>query len=122
MRQKMTIERFDACCQWRLKCTDFSLTTKFNKMEDTSKLEQNPPLQQTAVRRSLSSDEILLKEYNYLGKQRFEIGITNFLLMGRDCKMEIDVEGVKLKRISTGVIPREYTSDICSVQIYEVVS
>jgi hypothetical protein len=91
-------------------------------MDKTSNLPQNPPLQQMAVRRSLSSDEILLKEYNYLGKQRFEIGITNFLLMGRDCKMEIDVEGVKLKRISTGVIPREYASDICSVQIYEVVS
>jgi hypothetical protein len=74
------------------------------------------------VRRSLSSDEILLKEYDYLGKKRFEIGITNFLLMGRDCKMEINVNGTKLKRISTGVIPREYASDICSVQIYEVVS
>ena len=83
---------------------------------------QTPPLQQTAVRRSLSSDEILLKEYNYLGKQRFEIGIINFLLMGRDCKMEIDVDGTKLKRISTGVIPKEYASDICSVQIYEVAS
>lgn len=42
--------------------------------------------------------------------------------MGRDCKMEIDVDCVKLKRISTGVIPREYTSYICSVQIYGVVS
>ena len=83
---------------------------------------QKPKLNILAVRRSLSSDEILLKEYDYSGKQRFEIGITNFLLMGRDCKMEIDVDGTKLKRISTGVIPREYASDICSVQIYEVVS
>ena len=91
-------------------------------MQETNNSPQNPPLQQTAVRRSLSSDEILLKEYDYLGKQRFEIGITNFLLMGKDCKMEIDVNGTKLKRISTGVIPREYASDICSVQIYEVVS
>lgn len=91
-------------------------------MQETKNLPQNPPLQQTAVRRSLSSDEILLKEYDYLGKQRFEIGITNFLLMGRDCKMEIYVNGTKLKTISTGVIPREYASDICSVQIYEVVS
>jgi hypothetical protein len=90
--------------------------------EKLSNEEQKPPLSKTAVRRSLSSDEILLKEYDYLGKQRFEIGITNFLLMGRDCKMEIDVNGTKLKRISTGVIPREYASDICSVQIYEVVS
>jgi hypothetical protein len=105
-----------------LKVLAFSLTTKFYKMNNTSNLSQNPSLQQTAVRRSLSSDEILLKEYDYLGKQRFEIGITNFLLIGRDCKMEIDVDGVKLKRISTGVIPREYTSDICSVQIYEVLS
>lgn len=83
---------------------------------------QNQPLQQTSVRHSLSSDEIILKEYDYLGKQRFEIGITNFLFMGQDCKMEINVDGVKLKRISTGVIPREYASYICSVQIYEVVS
>ena len=91
-------------------------------MQEINNLPQNPPLQQTAVRRSLSSDEILLKEYNYLGKQRFEIGITNFLLMNRDCKMEIDVDGTILKRISTGVIPKGYASDVCSVQIYEVVS
>jgi hypothetical protein len=87
-------------------------------MEETNNL----PLQQTTVRRFLSSDEILLKEYNYLGKQRFEIGITNFLLAGRDCKMEIDVDGTKLRRVSTGVIPREYSNRVCSVQVYETVS
>ncbi len=39
------------CCQWRLKCTDFRLTTKFNKMQETNNLPQNPPLQQTAIMR-----------------------------------------------------------------------
>lgn len=38
-----------ACCQWRLKCTDFSLTTKFNKMDKNLNKPQTPPLQQTAV-------------------------------------------------------------------------
>jgi hypothetical protein len=74
----------------------------------------------TRVRHSLSNDEFLLKDYYYLGKQRFDIAITNFLLMGRDVKMEIDVDGVKLKRISTGVIPEKYASNVCSVQVYEV--
>jgi len=32
-----------------LENTDFRLTTKFNKMQETSNLPQNPSLQQTAV-------------------------------------------------------------------------
>ena len=42
-----------------LKKTDFCLTTKFNKMQETNNTPQNPPLQQTAVRRSF------LQEFEY---------------------------------------------------------
>ena len=81
---------------------------------------ENEALSIARVRHSLSNDEFLLRDYDYLGKQRFDIAISNFSLMGQDVKMEIDVDGVKLKRISTGVIPEKYASDVCSVQIYEV--
>jgi len=35
--------------------TDFRLTTKINKMQETNNLPQNPPLQQTAVIRRFSN-------------------------------------------------------------------
>lgn len=37
-----------------LEKTGFRLTTKFNIMQETNNLPQNPPLQQTAVGRSVS--------------------------------------------------------------------
>ena len=38
-----------------LEKTDFRLTTKFNKMQETNNLPQNPSLQQTAVIRRFSN-------------------------------------------------------------------
>jgi hypothetical protein len=72
------------------------------------------------VRRCLSSDEILIKSYDYLGKQRIEIGITDFMKMGQPVKMELNIDGYKFKRVSTGVIPNHYAGNICTCQVYEL--
>lgn len=47
-----------------LEKTDFSLTTKFYKMQETNNLPQNPPLQQTAVSSSSSECDWRNDEYN----------------------------------------------------------
>jgi hypothetical protein len=63
--------------QWWLKCTDFCLTAKFNKMQETNNSPQKPPLQQTAVRcsafdkvRKWDNEQLrtLLKEVKEMGK------------------------------------------------------
>jgi hypothetical protein len=76
------------------------------------------PLQ--IVRRCLSDDMILIKSYDYLGKQRVEIGITDFSKMGQAVEMQIYLGGFRFDRISTGIIPNEYAGDICTCQVYEL--
>ena len=73
------------------------------------------------VYNALEKGEVILKEYDWCGKQRFEIGISDWSRFMQPVREEIRLaNGTILKRIETGILPIEYAGSLCSVQIYEV--
>ena len=62
----------------------------------------------------------LISHYDYNGKKRIEVGITDFSKAGKPVEKYLNLSGNTFIRISTGVIPNSLMNSVCSVQIYEL--
>ena len=72
-----------------------------------------------------NSDYIVLNpinELSHIGEDEIAVGVRNFSLMGRPCLMEYEYDGKKYKRTHTDVIPRDLAGEICSVQVYKLIT
>ncbi len=71
-----------------------------------------------------SLDYIVLNErlFPYLNKDEIPVGIRNFMLLGKPCLLNIVYEGNKYKRMFSEALPHQLVSDICSVQIYKLIT
>lgn len=70
---------------------------------------------------ALEAGEIILDTYSWCGKQRFDVGISDWSRFMGPVKEEVQLaDGTILKRIETGIVPSSCASILCSVQIYEV--